>query len=97
MLSLPIGQDSQDIQSRQSRQSAKTVETVSQDSLDSQDSQSRQSRQSELTARELRDEALGGNVLAADRGPRCRANLVHIRQSRPDSGLDLSHFQYSSL
>ena len=26
-------------------------------------------------------------------GCRCRANSAHIRQSRPDSGLDLSHFQ----
>ena len=28
---------------------------------------------------------------------RCRANLVQIRQTRPDSGLGLSHFQYESL
>ena len=28
---------------------------------------------------------------------RCRANLAQISQSRPDSGLDLSHFQCESL
>ena len=28
---------------------------------------------------------------------RCRANMAHIRQSRPDSGLDLSHFQFECL
>jgi len=28
---------------------------------------------------------------------RCGANVAHIRQSRPDSGLDLIHFQYESL
>ena len=28
---------------------------------------------------------------------RCRANLEHISQSRPESGLGLSHFQYESL
>jgi len=31
-------------------------------------------------------------------GPdRCRANSTHIRRSRPDSGLDVSHFSGSSL
>ena len=27
----------------------------------------------------------------------CRENLEHMRQSRPDSGLGMSHFQYESL
>ena len=27
----------------------------------------------------------------------CRANVAHIRQSRPDYGLGLSHFRYERL
>ena len=36
----------------------------------------------------------GGRPLTTSR---CRANMAQTRQSRPDSGLDLSHFEYTRL
>ena len=34
--------------------------------------------------------------ISASTGDQCRANLEHTRQSRPDYGAGLSHFQYES-
>ena len=39
---------------------------------------------------------LRGGVEGAFNPNRCRANSAHIRQSRPDSGLGLSHFSVNS-
>ena len=39
----------------------------------------------------------GAVSLAPVKPIRCRGNSAHKRQSRPDSGLDVSHFEYGNL